>query len=139
MDALETALAHYGVKGMRWGIRKRSTTPAVPSSEDAQKAETIRARSKAAGTNALSNAELRAAIERMNLEQQYGKLVVQTAPKSAGRKFVESILGEVGKEEVKRVAKASAAIKVEDAFTGEKRSGADFTKAVGQRIKPKKK
>lgn len=135
----ENTLLHYGVKGMRWGVRRKDTGSAEPPSADAQKVTELLGRSKTSGTNALTNAELQAAISRMNLEQQFSRLVEQTTPKSAGRKFAEALLGEIGKEQVSRVAKAGVSIKVEDALTGEKKTKDELAIAVGVRVKPKKK
>lgn len=90
---VEDFLAHYGVKGMRWGHRKaqpRSSTVTVnatpgkkatasgghdlPPSHDAIRAVTLGQRAKASSTHSLSNQELRDLVDRMNLEQQYSRL-----------------------------------------------------------------
>lgn len=78
-------LAHYGVKGMKWGKRKKSSSE--PSSDDASKAADLKVRAKKSGTSVLTNQELQTLVTRMNLEQQYSRLNPQT--KSAGRKFLE--------------------------------------------------
>lgn len=81
------ALAHFGIKGMKWGIRKDKPAPEAPSEEHTNTA-TTRARTKAAkgSTHMLTNAELKAAVERIRLEQQYAQLTAK--PKSKGRVFV---------------------------------------------------
>lgn len=111
-------LKHYGVKGMRWGVRRRSSDPSpevlvtqkkagaplkavggrdVPAHEDAMRLAATRQQGKASGTHALSNDQLQQAIRRMQLEQQYKQL---SAPKkSAGRKFAEALLGDVVRRE----------------------------------------
>ena len=58
-------LAHYGVKGMRWGVRN----------------------DKPSRASNMSDEELRNAVNRMRLEQQYKQLTVNPAV-HAGRKQV---------------------------------------------------
>jgi hypothetical protein len=102
-DDVQTVIAHYGVKGMKWGVRKNearllpgaSTSMKVgraagnavarrrkkpsssePSSEDFSRATNLHSRAKSHGTRVLSNQEMRKVIERMNLEKQYSELTV---------------------------------------------------------------
>lgn len=114
-------LAQYGVKGMRWGVRKDEKTSrggassgptAVvvtqkkpgsfakatggkghPIHEDAKVALEARQKAKASTTDALSNAELRKAVERMNLEQQYSRLQYESDRRSRGLRFVTGFFG----------------------------------------------
>ncbi len=70
------ALAHYGVKGMHWGIRKdrvrlgRRRGPREES-DDFRNAHDAHAKAKAKGIHSLSNAEIRSITERQNVERQY--------------------------------------------------------------------
>lgn len=74
---IDDVLAHYGVRGMKWGVRKKggsvSSAP-KPISEDAKTAAAAREKAKKSGPESLTNQEMRAVVERMNLEQQYAKL-----------------------------------------------------------------
>lgn len=110
----DNVLEHYGVKGMKWGVRRtpeqlgraRSARKARkaaakkqkeadrkrPASEDATRAAQARRIAKNAGTSKLSNQELQHLVNRMNLERQYSSILGDDQ-KSAGRKFVDSILG----------------------------------------------
>ena len=99
-DAVENVLAHYGKKGMRWGVRnsessssaqksavarrKGSTEPIL--STDAKKAANAKAKAKAKGTKALTNNELKILNERIRLEKQLKDLDPNTTAK--GKKFV---------------------------------------------------
>ncbi len=70
-DFFEEHIAHYGVKGMKWGKRKDREAP----SSEAVTVGAINQRVANQKTTAiLSNKELKDAIERMRLEQQYSQL-----------------------------------------------------------------
>lgn len=115
-ETIEEVLAHYGVRGMKWGVRKRSSgessgpTPVVvktkpgvgiktsggkghPASDDAIKAATARQKAKKSGAHSLSNAEMKSLVERMNLESQYSKLTATEPRLAQGKKFVQGALG----------------------------------------------
>ena len=83
-------LAHIGVKGMRWGVRKASG----PSSSDAATARKLKARVKKNGLNNLTNDELKRLNTRMDLEAKYNKVNPGTARR--GQALVAGILATVG-------------------------------------------
>jgi len=110
----QLVLEHYGVKGMRWGVRRNRETPSAvdamatsrvphgakrktkidteggenhPAADDAIKVAKSRVKLAKSGTAALSNQELREVANRLQLEQQVKQL---TAP--AGKKFVTNLL-----------------------------------------------
>ena len=95
------ALAHHGVKGQKWGVRRS------PRQLDAA--------SKARNaTKDLSNDELRKLVERMRLDQQYSEL---SSPKTAqGKKYVKSILENSGRTFVGAFVGAVATQSVKKAF-----------------------
>ncbi len=134
-------LLQYGVKGMRWGVSRRSksssttSSPSHPPSEDHVKA--VLAKSKPA--SALSNKELNDLITRMELEQRYVK-ATSTAPPSSppsrqakAAKFVGDLLLDIGKQEISKVGRAEANIRLRQVL--EKKGRADLAKAIA----PKKK
>lgn len=97
METLEDVLEHYGIKGMRWGVRRsekqlareRAKKPKV--SEDARRADRAQEKAKTKGLKSLSNQELDQLNKRMNLEQNYARL---TAAENAskvrkGAKFIK--------------------------------------------------
>lgn len=103
-------LAHYGIKGMKWGVR-RDNSSAPPRSDDSDTAKNVKKKIKAGGVKALSNDELRTYLERIDLEKRYNKS--DTGPKAEAKKFVKDTLLQVGKQEAakiltKQVAKALA-------------------------------
>lgn len=87
---LEGVLEHYGVKGMRWGVRKRRSDE--PGSPDAERAKQHAATVKKSGTKALSNKELQELVTRMNLEQQFSTLSAKQKQNRDGKAFVREIL-----------------------------------------------
>lgn len=93
-----SVLAHHGIKGMKWGVSKRSSSSrpntSNPPSIDHLVAQTHQARIKAGGVKVLSNQELQQLVSRLNLEQQHRNLASQQPHKI-----------DVGQDHVKRVLK----------------------------------
>lgn len=111
METIDDVLAHFGIKGMRWGVRRpRGSDGHVegeshPHATDAEKATEYHTRAKSSGTHTLSNQELQHLVNRMNLEQQYGRLTTpQKSALAKGGKFVGEVLVQVGKQQVARLA-----------------------------------
>jgi hypothetical protein len=116
-------LAHYGVKGMKWGVHhdkpsgdSSSGAPARSSADATEASRAINKAGSAGGLHVLSNQELQRAITRMNLENQYRNLTatphkseldrgLQTAEKllkiggtvEKARKFLETPTGKAVK------------------------------------------
>lgn len=100
----------YGVKGMKWGVRKPDGSPPGPASEvvatqkagkrvktaggtgrtaseDAVKAAVSKQVAKKSTTDALSNQELQQLVQRMQLEANFKRLSADD--KTAGQKFIQ--------------------------------------------------
>ena len=89
-------IAHFGVKGMKWGVRKATTRGSTPPSKRKPKAEgegTSTEHRQSMGMHAMSDTELRNAINRIKLQREYAQL---TAPppkeKSRGHQVIENII-----------------------------------------------
>lgn len=88
MDAF---LKHYGVKGMRWGVRRdQSSAAARNRSEDHIRSRQL----KRKPVHALSNSELKFLNERLNLEQNAARLNPNKVKK--GRDTAKEIVATVG-------------------------------------------
>jgi hypothetical protein len=113
METVEDVLEHYGVKGMRWGVR-RTQAQLDAASADAQKKKSLQdtVKRNAGSTDPLSNADLKALNERLNLEQNYRQLVGKekaaqpTPPIKKGAQFVTKNVGQMLGQSVKNIGTA---------------------------------
>lgn len=81
----DNQLIHYGVLGMKWGVRRKSKKSVKTSSS-----------SKSRSVRDLSDAELRQILNRHQMEKQYAQITVKE--KSAGAKFVSDVLTNAAKQ-----------------------------------------
>lgn len=98
-------LKHWGIKGMKWGVRRYqnkdgSLTPAgkkrysdgSTSSSSTSKSSQTPQQPKKKTVSEMSDQELRDAVNRLRLEQDYAKLNPEKV--SRGKKFVDNLLDE---------------------------------------------
>jgi hypothetical protein len=117
-DHVSDILAHYGVKGMKWGVRKgkRQTSP---DSSDTARVSTLKGSVKTQKTTRhLTNAELEDAIRRMRLEQEFTKLsrgLDKTRAQKA-KEFLAKLLIDTGKQTVSQATQTEAKSRVDAAF-----------------------
>lgn len=88
----DSYLEHYGIKGMKWGIRKDRSG----------------GRKKRAAASTMSDTELRETVKRMNLEQNYRQLVSKENASnqttiSRGKGAVQKALKDAGQETMKNL------------------------------------
>lgn len=98
---VDAFLEHFGVKGMKWGIRKDKLGGSRGSSEsassDAARARATQDMIKKHGTSSVDNKDLQHLVTRMNLERQYNGLVGKDTPRvKKGLGFAKEFIG-VGK------------------------------------------
>lgn len=131
-EFVEDFLEHYGVKGMRWGVRKKRTATAVTVTQKGKKlkakggenqtpsSDAITAKSleqviKKSGVQALSNDHLRVYNERLNLEANANRLRSQNV--GPGQKFVKELLGVTSDVAMQDIKNRSSAAQVKSTFT----------------------
>ena len=98
-------LKHWGIKGMKWGVRRYqnkdgSLTPAgkkrysdgSTSSSSTSKSSQTSQQPKKKTVSEMSDQELRDAVNRLRLEQDYAKLNPEKV--SRGKKCVDNLLDE---------------------------------------------
>ena len=144
-------LEHYGVKGMKWGVRKsdKSTNvsgntvrsskrgkikgvelseddkkSATRPSEDKTKASILEQKIKSGSTDVLSNKELELVVNRKNLEKRYAEVVSKERDRGMVG-FGKSVAKELAKDYTKNVMRNS----IKEAST----SGKSFLKEYVKR------
>lgn len=92
-------LAHHGVKGMKWGVRRSKTQLAraggkKPRDSSKEIHEDYKKAHSKKSVKTMSDAELRNRLNRLNMEQQYAKLNPTTVSK--GKNQVSKVLKVAG-------------------------------------------
>lgn len=113
----EDFLAHYGVKGMKWGVRrKRGSDGRVPRvSTERKAADKVLAKTKEHGKRSLTNKELADYNKRLELETKFAKLkkgdvTAGTAVILAGAAFAGGIAMNVARTHAQNEASKKVAI-----------------------------
>jgi len=117
-------IQHFGVKGMRWGVRK--SEPSGPSavevgtpagrrvqtrggerhtaSDDAVRAAVSARKARKSTVDSLSNKELQDLVQRLNLEQQLERLRPKRPSEQVLKFLSETLLG-IGKDQASKYAR----------------------------------
>jgi hypothetical protein len=105
-------LLHYGVPGMRWGVRKQDSGSRKQKKTDPEreKKNAVREDRKKAYKNAstLSDKEIEARLKRLRTEQEFKKLSQESL--APGKTATKLILTESGSRTMKQVAAGAGAI-----------------------------
>lgn len=121
-DVPAKTLKQHGVKGMKWGIRRRRDSTSTPASRSSSTTESSSKSTSQQGPgkgNALRNkpqnkrltdAELRARLNRLDMERRYAEL---TAPTPKANSFVKQLLADTGKQAARQVAQRATTVAID--------------------------
>ena len=116
----ENHLSQYGVRGMKWGVRKRrGSTPSGPSQPKAKSKPNKQAPTKVPNSfknkpqnRRMSDAELRNRLNRLQMEKQYKELT--TSPN--GKSFVKEVLQDTGKQVARQALQTAGKVALQMAL-----------------------
>jgi len=98
LDLKNASLEHYGIKGMRWGIRRSDDELAklaggqVESADAAKARQTITKIQKAKSLSAVSDAELSQLVNRMNTEKRFVEAKAASSVLAKGQSKIKTVL-----------------------------------------------
>lgn len=113
-------LEHYGIKGMRWGVRRTDAQlqrdPNSPTNDKKPddttpaggKAPNVKTETKGRNPNDLTDKELQQVVNRINMEQQYARLTYSPTIMQRGAKFAGDIALNVAKTQLTKAANDKA-------------------------------
>lgn len=133
-------LYHYGVLGMKWGVRRSGTSSVQSTSSKKTKKMTADQKKKASmrkdvkNRRTLSDADLKRKIERIKSEKQLKDLTAEEI--APGKKFVSDVLSSSGRKVATALVTGAALYGVKAAMT----KNFDIKEAAGYMTpKPKSK
>lgn len=124
---LDEVLAHYGVPGMKWGVRneRKSSYNAKTSKGRYDPKDPNAPQTKTINLKDVPDDELRKIVNRMQLEQQYATLATkQTATTNSGKKIANEIVKNAGKQEATKLVAKGMSLAVAAALAAVTKKGA---------------
>lgn len=103
----EQIIKHYGVKGQKWGVRRKSKSS---GSSSGSKTTTTNNHKK------LSDDDLKKVVARLQLEKQFRELTAK--PPTRGQKFRQNLMEDAGRTLFKIALNATLGKTLKDALEG---------------------
>lgn len=121
---LDQVLAHYGVKGMHWGVNRAakkartSKKPQPGDSEEHVRSRQLHSTAKTQGIRKLTNKDLEDLNKRLNLEQNYANLTTKTKRQNSsvatGATWLGKKVGKIGDMALDEVTKAHLRVQLHE-------------------------
>lgn len=150
-------LAHYGVLGMKWGVRRtaaqlgnhvRTKRTQIKRKQSLAKARATREKNRKVAAKRqklldkgllspkkMTDTELKAKIERLNLEKEFKKSMTE-ARGDGGKKYVTDILKKIGENTLTNLGTQAATHVIGEAIN--KAAGVSSTDTVKRIVNPQK-
>lgn len=146
----ENEIRHYGIKGMKWGVRRTPAqlghivrrSPPKASSRAPKKGEEKKAASSSTAPQQkklsdLTDDEIRQRISRLELERRYKDLAKEEPKKvNRGKQFCMDVLETIGKNTLTNLGTQAANHIIGDAIN--KIAGVDSSDAARRVVNPQK-
>lgn len=140
-ERFQKAFAQWGIRGMRWGVRKRKDSGESREGSAKKVLEKLKEKKNSSESgdslkakelskkkpSEMSNDELRAYTQRLQLEKQYNDLTPkqQEGKVKAGRKYVASLMSTAAKQAAGEYAKKALVVLIDEQL-GKKPNTARF-------------
>ena len=98
----DNVMQHHGIKGQKWGVRRFQNTDGSLTTAGKQRASEAKKRTDSKNRGTLTNAQLKAKIERLQMEKQLRELTNQEV--NSGKVCTQKILKDVGSRVLTTVA-----------------------------------
>ena len=98
----DNVMQHHGIKGQKWGVRRFQNADGSLTTAGKQRASEAKKRTDSKNRGTLTNAQLKAKIERLQMEKQLRELTNQEV--NSGKVYAQKILKDVGSRVLTTVA-----------------------------------
>ena len=99
IERTDAFLTHFGIRGMKWGVRRSrgpggtvSSGIAKPKAGEPDEVAAIKQKAASSGFHSLTNNEMSVLVNRMNLQTNYAKMTARPSKLEVGRKFIDNQL-----------------------------------------------
>lgn len=105
---VDEELLHYGVKGMKWGVKKKQTVSTVAKSVAKKAIKSVKKSygyPMARNPRRLTNRQLQEYISRLKMEREYKTLLKDRGKIKKGESFVKNALRQSGESTLREFSK----------------------------------